>query len=104
MQPRAVSHGPQPLLQILLSFVTLTHGSVVRPRGSIQAEKEMELGKRAVDEVEMEIEGWDEAELLKMSAKFSSRHIRRVKRDDGYDSLFNIFFSYILELKQPLDV
>merc|ERR1712203_650794 len=39
---------------------------------------------RAVDEVEMEIEGWDEAELLKMSAKFSSRHIRRVKRDDRY--------------------
>ena len=102
MQPRAVSYGQQPLLQLLLIFVTLTYGSIVRPEGNIQAEKDMELNKRAVDEVE--IEGWDEAELLKMSAKFSPRHIRRVKRDDGYDSLFNIFFSYILELKQPLDV
>ena len=83
MQPRAVSCDPQPLLQLLLISVTTIYGSVVRSKGNIQAEKEMELVERAVDELDM-VE-WEEAELLQMSAKFSSRHIRRVKRDDGYE-------------------
>ena len=107
MQPRAVSCGSQPLLlQLVLISMTSTFGSVLRSKSDIQAEKGKELGKRVVDKMKIEgweedeikmegweedeMEEWEEEEMLQMSAKFSSRHfIRRVKRDDGYHTVWN---------------
>ena len=76
MHLRIVSRGPQSLLlQLLLIHVTSTSGSIVmnsQPKNKFKV-------KSTVDE----IENWEEAELLQMSAKFSPKYIRRVKRDDG---------------------
>ena len=67
----------QPLLQLLLISLTSTCGTIVSHNNDSQAENE--LSKRAV----VEIESWEEAALLQMSAKFLPKRIRRVKRDDG---------------------
>merc|ERR550532_3030774 len=82
MLQRAVSCGPQFLLfQLLLVSVTSTSDSIVGHNSNSQAENELK-SKRAGGE---EIESWEETELLQMSSKFlPRRHIRRVKRDDGY--------------------
>jgi len=69
------------LLVIHLTPVQSEHGSVIKMEGDFHVNLGEGSGPRKAS---TEMESWEEPELMQFSAEFSSRAIKRVKRDDGY--------------------
>ena len=71
------------LLVICLTPVESEHGSVIKTEGDLL---HVILGEGSGPRKAFnEMDGWEEPELMQFSVEFSSRAMKRVKRDDGLD-------------------
>ena len=70
------------LLVIHLTPVQSEHGSVIKMEGDFHGNLGEGSGPRKAS---TEMESWEEPELMQFSTEFSSRAMKRVKRDDGLD-------------------
>ena len=72
------------LLVICLTPVHSEHASVIKMEDDLHVRLGEGLGPR---EVSAEMDGWEDLmpDLMQFSAEFSSRAMKRVKRDDGLD-------------------
>ena len=70
------------LLVICLTHVQSEHGSVVKMEGDLHVTQGEGSDPRKAS---AKMESWEEPELMQFSKEFSSRAMKRVKRDDGLD-------------------